>query len=101
MTSTMASTTARFVLTPTLTKMSCTGLAVAHLLLSPLFAGSALCQNSAQPRRTQAPPGAATAASGVSQPPAAQLPAPTPGSKKAAEATLAEEGGPVSTGWDA
>src|SRR6266850_472145 len=92
---------AGFPLMPTLARMSCRRVGAAILLLAPLFAGSALFQPSTQPLRSQAPPGSAVAASQASQqPPADPVPPRDPGSKKAAEATLAEEGGPVSTDWD-
>jgi Domain of unknown function (DUF4956) len=93
----------RSVQKPTFARMSCTRLIVASLtlLLAPLLAGSALGQDSAPPRRAQAPVGSTMAASEVSQPSADPIPAPAPASKKAAAATLAEEGGPVATGWDA
>jgi len=97
----MPSTKARFVPTPALAKMGCIGVVLTTLLLAPAFARSTLDQDAAEPRRAQAPPGSAIAAAVASQPPVDQTPAPTPGSKKAAQATLAEEGGPVATGWDA
>jgi len=88
------------ILKPTLARMSCRGVGVATLLLAPLVAGLALGQDSIRARRVQAPPGSAVAASEGSQPSADPTPAPAPGSKKAAEATLAEEGGPVATDWN-
>jgi hypothetical protein len=87
-------------LMPTHARMSCRGVGVATLLLAPLLAGSALLQDSTQPLRAQALPGSAVAASQGSQPHADPVPTPAPGSRRAAETTLAEEGGPVSTDWD-
>jgi hypothetical protein len=87
------------VLKPTHVRMSCRRVDVATLLLASLLAGAALFQDSTQLLRAQALPGSAVPGSQGSQPPADPIPAPAPGSRRAAETTLAEEGGPVSTDW--
>jgi len=80
--------------------MSCSGFVLATLLLAPLFAGSALCQDSARAGRAASPPGSAAAAAEASQPSAEPEPAPKPGGKKAQKSILDGDEGPVPTDWD-